>query len=382
MVKRFAADLPMLDQLDRIGGDRQPRRRLIRRAQPQPGVGGQHAVGVDEQRREFQLGDLGEIDDQLADPHQRLGDRVGCWRRAGRAAAGRAWRRCGCARSGRWPAAGSAAAGRPRGRWDCGVGAAAAEGDDRPEGRVVGHADGEFARSADLALHQQFAGRRRAARARRGQQPGGGGDLAGVVQVERPGRRAAVRRRRRCRAASPPRESRAARRRRRRPRRRRRSGWAPSGCRRRPARPAPRPASVSGDRRARTWRNSGAPASCRGARSSTVLGGSSRAAARLRRSRTRCWKPRTAWLGRGEDRQAGLRQRRRGAARPVVSPIAQTSSGTRRSLWRHRSRLAMVASSAAPAGACTTSTPPMSGRAARPNAVAASCPAVGTCTMP
>ena len=155
---------------------------LIRPAQPQPGVGGQHAVGIDEQRRHVQHRDLGEIDDQLADPHQRLRHRIAADRgsvaqrarehRAGAATLDQAVGQCQVQRR---------QIDRSIGR--IGRGAAAAERDRRPERRVVRHADRDLPRSADIALHQQLAGRTPPPGAR-GQQPGGGGDLCGVVQVE------------------------------------------------------------------------------------------------------------------------------------------------------------------------------------------------------
>ena len=74
---------------------------------------------------------------------------------------------------------------------------------------------------------------------------------------------------------------------------------------------------------------------------STVPVGNSRAAALLRRSFTRCRKPRTACSGVANTGMPASTRLRLCTA-PVVSPIAQTSIGTR-TVPRHAARAAIAA---------------------------------------
>ena len=73
---RIAADFDVGDQFRWIRRDRQVAGRLIRPAQPHPGIDRHHTARIGEQRRHVQHRDLREVDDQLADPHQRLGNRI------------------------------------------------------------------------------------------------------------------------------------------------------------------------------------------------------------------------------------------------------------------------------------------------------------------
>ena len=63
-------------------------------------------------------------------------------------------------------------------------GAAGAERDHRPEGRVIRHPHRQFARPPGLALHQQPAASRAAAFGARQHQAGGGAHLGRIVQVQ------------------------------------------------------------------------------------------------------------------------------------------------------------------------------------------------------
>lgn len=152
----FGADRAVLDQVGGIGGDGQRAEGFAGRAQADPGVGGDDAVGVREQGRDLQGGDVGEVDDQLADADQGFGDRGGV--RGGavpeRSAQGRADRTAGdqASRQGQvqgWQVDRLVAGQHMR--------AARAEADHGAEGGVDAHADGEFAAPAGMALDQQRA---------------------------------------------------------------------------------------------------------------------------------------------------------------------------------------------------------------------------------
>ena len=169
------------DQLGRIRGDRQSAAVVTRLAQTQPGVGRQHAIRIDDQRVQVQFGNLGEIDNELADPYQRLGDgglvgrRVVAkppQRRRGTRARDQAMRQREIDRG----KIGGDIAG------NIGCRAALAEADDRPERLIVGHPDPKLAPADRLALHQQ---RDRARVMSHGKPPGGGNDFPCVVQIER-----------------------------------------------------------------------------------------------------------------------------------------------------------------------------------------------------
>ena len=203
-------------------------------------------------------------------------------------------------------------------------------------------------------------GRWRGARpARRGRACGT--DLRRVVQVQRQTAGRSRDRAARSGAASPPRGSPAALPPPRHRRPTRRHGSAPPGCRR-PTAPSSASSCIAVRRPARRMRaNTPRTASRSGATVSTALVGSSRAAARLRRSCTRWQKAAHRLFGRGEHRHAGLGQARGGArlrwSRPWRRPAAAPA-------WRRgrRSAPSIVARSAfASAGTCTTSTPPTFG---------------------
>ena len=150
---------PVLGQFDRIRRDRQPAAGIARLAQTQPGIRRHDAIGIDDQRVQVQFGDLREIDDELADPHQRLRHRRLVRRRI--VAEPRQRRRR--ARAGDQAMRQRQVQRRQVGgdvAQDVRRGAAVAEADDRPERGIVGHLDPQFAPADRLALHQQ----RRAAR--------------------------------------------------------------------------------------------------------------------------------------------------------------------------------------------------------------------------
>ena len=145
---------PVFRQFDRVRGDREPATVIACFAQTQPGIRRQDTIRVDDQRIEFQFGYLGKIDDQLADPHQRLGDRFLVGRRV--VAEPRQRRRGSCAPD-------QTARERQIERrqisrdvaGDVGGGSALTEADNRTERRVVLHPDAKLSPADRLALHQQ-----------------------------------------------------------------------------------------------------------------------------------------------------------------------------------------------------------------------------------
>ena len=126
----------------------------------------------------------------------------------------------------------------------------------------------------------------------------------------------------------------------------RRHGSAPPECHRRTSTASASSCIVARRPARRIDANTRRTASRSGATVSTALCGNSRAAARFRRSCTRCWKPRTACSGVANTAMPASARRRREAA-PVVSPMAQTRRGTF-ILSRHSARAAIAGSSAPP----------------------------------